>query len=317
MTVPEQLITLIRQETSKPAPPSVNMLAQDILERYGDAVQAILFYGSCFRKGDDAGGIVDLYVLVDNYRHAYRKCSHAFFNKLLPPNVFYLEVPYEARICRSKYAILSIKDFLRGTSMRWFHSYLWGRLAQPAGLVYARNDHIATQVNSALGRAVITLITRILPLMPSQFTSRQLWSKGLELSYAAELRAERRDKLVRLFDSDPDHYKELTRVAMDMVPFSIRPQNSTDRSCYMIKSPRLRRLTCRFAWNVRCVQGKGLSILRLFKGLLTFEGGLNYILWKIERHSGVTVKMDSRLRRVPLLGVGVLFWRLYRRGAFR
>ena len=101
MTVPAQLITLIRKETARPVPFPVNTLAQDILVRYGDAVQAILFYGSCFRKDDDADGIVDLYVLVDNYRHAYGRHSRAFFNKLLPPNVFYLEVPYEARKCRA------------------------------------------------------------------------------------------------------------------------------------------------------------------------------------------------------------------------
>lgn len=314
MIVPAQLISLIRQATSRPVPSSVNTLAQDILVRYGDAVQAILFYGSCFRKGDDTGGIVDLYVLVDNYRHAYGRYSRAFFNNLLPPNVFYLEVPYEARKCRVKYAVFSFKDFLRGTSTHSFHSYLWGRLAQPVGLVYARNNHITAQVHAALGRAVITFITRVVPVIPPQFTSHELWSKGLGLTYAAELRAERPDKLVSLLNSDLHHYEELTRAAMGMVPFSVRALNG---SCYQTKISALRRISCQFAWQIRRVQGKGLSILRLFKGLFTFEGGLNYILWKIERHSGVTVQIDPRLRRVPLVGVGVLFWRLYRRGAFR
>ena len=41
------------------------------------------------------------------------------------------------------------------------------------------------------------------------------------------------------------------------------------------------------AWRFRRLVGKVLSILRLAKGVFTFDGGVDYILWKIERHSGV------------------------------
>ncbi len=51
--------------------------------------------------------------------------------------------------------------------------------------------------------------------------------------------------------------------------------------------------------------------------MATFEGGVDYILWKIERHSGVTVDIEPRLRRHPLLAMWILAWRLYRRGGFR
>jgi hypothetical protein len=58
-------------------------------------------------------------------------------------------------------------------------------------------------------------------------------------------------------------------------------------------------------------------MLRLLKGMLTFEGGVDYILWKIRRHSGVAVDAPPRLRRHPILAAGVLAWRIYRRGGFR
>jgi hypothetical protein len=317
MTFPTQLITPIRQMASRPFPGSVHALTQKILASYGHTVQAILFYGSCFRKGDDADGMVDLYVIVDNYRHAYRRLSHAFFNELLPPNVFYLEVPYQGRMSRAKYAVFSSKDFHRGTSMHWFHSYLWGRLAQPVSLTYARNTHIVKEMHIALARAAVTFITRVLPIMPPRFTCRELWSEGLALSYSAELRTERHDKVAGLFDANMLYYEELTQAAMGMVPFFVETMSGSAGPCYRARVSDLTRISCRFAWIIRRLEGKGLSILRLLKGLLTFQGGLNYILWKIERHSGVTVQMDTRLRRVPLLGVGMLFWRLYKRGAFR
>jgi len=40
--------------------------------------------------------------------------------------------------------------------------------------------------------------------------------------------------------------------------------------------------------------------LRLLKATAAFEGGVDYILWKIERHSGITADIEPRLKRRPL-----------------
>jgi hypothetical protein len=57
--------------------------------------------------------------------------------------------------------------------------------------------------------------------------------------------------------------------------------------------------------------------MRLVKSAFTFEGGVDYLLWKIERHSGVRVEVSDRVRRHPLIfGWGTLI-ELRRRGAFR
>lgn len=292
-------------------------MAEDILARHGKAAQAILFYGSCLRTGNDREGIVDLYLLVDGYKGAYRSRLRALLNQVLPPNVFYLEIPFQGRMVRAKYAVFSLRDLLRGTSNRWFHSYLWGRLAQPAALIYSRNQEITSRVQSARAQAVVTFITRVLPAVPAQFTARELWRRGFSLSYRAELRAERQDKLIGLFDSAPGHYEAMTSIAMGQVPFCVEILPDTEPIGYRAHIPGGIRFRCRVAWLVRCLQGKGLSVLRLLNGLTTFRGGLDYILWKIERHSGVRVEMDPRLRRIPVIGVCILFWRLYRRGAFR
>ena len=41
-------------------------------------------------------------------------------------------------------------------------------------------------------------------------------------------------------------------------------------------------------------QGKLLHVLRLMKATTTFKGGADYILWKVERHSGVRVEVSER-----------------------
>jgi len=311
-----KLIDQICRQISKPASPAIHTLADRLLADYGDAIEAILFYGSCLRTGEDQGGLVDLYVLVDHYRAIEPRRLLAALNKLLPPNVFYIEVPFEDRVVRAKYAVLSLNDFAAGAS-RWFHSYVWGRFAQPVGLIYARNDQIVACIQSTLVQAVLCFIARVLPRVPASFTARDFWRQGLTLSYRAELRAERPEKLVGLFEAEPRYYEHLTRAALDRLsyPIDIKKENGTYR--YKASMPdRVRRMS-QLDWMVRSWQGKLLSVLRLLKGLLTFRGGVDYILWKIERHSGVKVEVPLRLKRYPLLAACVILWKLYRRGAYR
>jgi hypothetical protein len=79
----------------------------------------------------------------------------------------------------------------------------------------------------------------------------------------------------------------------------------------------LRRNAVTLAWAMRRGLGKLLSILRLVKALFTFDGGLDYIAWKLERHSGVEIRIPDKVRRAPLIHLWGFFWGLYRRGIFK
>lgn len=311
-----RLADLIRRRAAQPAAGAVQALADRILATYGESVLGILFYGSCLRSGDDRGGMVDLYVIVERYRDAYPSRFWAVLNKILPPNVFYLETRAEERVVRAKYAVLSLADLTRGTSRAWFHSYLWGRFAQPAAILYARNADTAGRLHQALGQAVVTFLARVIPCAPVRFSARDLWLQGLTLSYRAELRAERPEKLAGLFQSSADYYEEITETVLPLLPFHVERIEGGERR-FEARVADWRRLGCRFGWRLRSVQGKILSVVRLLKGAFTFSGGLDYILWKIERHTGVSVQVPPHLRRHPILAVCVLSWRLYRKGAFR
>lgn len=317
MDIPSQLISAISSQSKRTASPTVRILIDEILARHGKAARAVLFYGSCLRTGDDLDGLVDLYLLVDNYRGAYVGRSQAFLNALLPPNVYYLEREYEGQVVRTKYAVLSLADFQKGTSLRWFHSYLWGRFCQPTALLYACNDEVTRLVQKAFAQSVLTFVQRVLPRVGTDFTAGNLWRRGFELSYRAELRSEKPEKRARLFDAMPEYYEKITPLAMAAVDYPVEIDRCVDGIHYRVRVPARVRFMSRMAWGLRSFQGKLLSVLRLLKATATFEGGVDYILWKIERHSGVTVDIEPRLKRRPLLAVWILSWRLYRRGGFR
>ena len=317
MDAPLELVNAVKNYSARQASPAVRALIDEIRACHGESVQGVLFYGSCLRSGDDLDGLVDLYLLVDDYRTALKSRLQAFFNALLPPNVYYRERKSEGQVVRTKYAVLSLADLEEGTSMRWFHSYLWGRFCQPTALVYARDDAVREIVSKCFAQAVLTFVRRVLPQTGNDFSARQLWSRGLTLSYSAELRSENPEKRARLFDAAPEYYETVTRLATAALADQIQMVDGPDGLYFHQQISASTRLMNRISWKIRAWQGKLLSILRLLKATLTFEGGVDYILWKIERHSGVTVEIGPRLKRRPLLAMWVLSWRLYRKGGFR
>jgi hypothetical protein len=305
------LEAVIERHAAARAPDGVVALGTLLRGRFGSHAQAILFYGSCRRAHDDAGGIVDLYVLVDGYRAAYGALLPALANRILAPNVYYLETAFADRTVRAKYAVVSLEEFERGTA-RWFHPYLWGRFAQPCGLLYAADDTARRRVLRALAAAVTTFALRTLPRLPAEFGSEEMWTSGLLLTYAAELRSERPGKIRALVAEAMPELEVRTRaLALEQGWTTTAAGNYRNAS-----TPGQRRSSAR-AWTARRMQGKVLSVLRLLKASFTFDGGLRYLAWKIERHSGIKTEITPFMRRFPRLGATGALWRTWRRGGFR
>lgn len=317
VSVPAHVRLIARRWEATPLVPELALLGEDLLRRYGDAVVGILYYGSCLRKGDASEGLVDLYVIVDTYRSVYRLSPRGLLNWLMPPNVLYLELPVADGKVRAKFALLSLPQLKRGTCC-WFQPYLWGRFAQPTALLCARDEAAARALLGAMGQAVLTFIAATLPLLPERFSARDLWEQGLARSYATELRAERAGRQAELFGDDEPYYADLTAAALAVSGLRVRREgDGAAGATYLAEIPGTRRWLARRAWSLRRVQGRLLHVLRLLKGLFTFSGGVDYVLWKLERHSGVRVEVSERARRYPLIFGWGLVWRLYRCGAFR
>ena len=311
----QKLVEKLAGLTPPPAHPALVQLVESLKDRHGSCVASVLFYGSCLRSGDPYEGLVDLYLIVDRYRCANSGWIKTTWNWLLPPNVFYAEFAHEGRMIRCKYAILSLADLEKGTSPHWFHSYLWGRFSQPTAVAWCRDAAASNVVENSLARAVITFLNRVLPSLPPQGSVQSLWSSGLQLSYGAELRVESSARSRELFEANKTYYQQVTGLSAALLNYPLNiSATATD---YLAQIPASRRLISRIGWKLRTLQGKFLSLARLIKALFTFDGGLDYIAWKLERHSGVHIEIPDRVRRYPLIFIWGMFWDLYRRGVFR
>src|SRR5690606_5177052 len=65
-------------------------------------------------------------------------------------------------------------------------------------------------------------------------------------------------------------------------------------------------------WRWRRAQGRLLHLARLMKAVFTFENGVDYVVWKLERHAEAPIEVSPRVRRHPLVFGWPLLWRLLR-----
>ncbi len=307
------MLAEIGQECGQPVATELHLLSDRVRDRFGDSVAAVMFYGSCLRSGDPGEGLVDLYVLVDGYAAAYDSLLLRTANGCLPPNVFMLQLRTDSgRTLQAKYAVLSLADFEAGTG-RWFQSYVWGRFAQPSRLVYARDDSVRQRVHAALAQAALTLLREALPCAPDDFDAETIWRSGLALSYGTEMRPEALDRPAQLVQRNAAYFSRLTAAAAPAVDGMQMLAGGGYRNA--LSSTQRRR--GRHRWTLRRLQGRGLQVARLMKSVLTFENGIDYIAWKLERHTGHPVEVTPRLRRHPLIFGWPLLWRLLRQKRLR
>lgn len=318
----EPLASPIADELARPAPPAAKLLGDAILDRFGPAVSAVLFYGSCLRKSTHEG-VLDFYVIVDDYRTTYDSVYLRWANALVPPNVFFLERDSELGPVRCKYAVISRADFAHGVSPASRVPYYWARFAQPALIVHARDEDARRFVVDCCAQSIVTLFRRLGPFLPAQgdvqrFSPAALWQEAFRRTYGAELRTETEETVRSNYEAAPERYDAVVGPGLEM----LREQGwltevAARGPSFEVTLDSARRRRARLRWHLERPLGKLLAFARLVKNATTFGDWVPYVLWKLERHTGRPIEASERQRRYPFLfGWPVLFRLIWRRDIF-
>ncbi len=317
------LTELVAGELSQPVSDAAHTLCGAIRERHGDAVRAVLFYGSCLRRKSDEG-VLDFYVIVDDYRAAYGSRWLAALNRAVPPNVLWLVHGPEESALRCKYAVLTTADFERLCAPGGVDGRVWARFSQPAGIVWARDDETRRVLAAAIERAVVSMVSWMLPFMPEgsegrlRFGAEELWRFAFRQTYRAEWRSESPETIASLYEAAPERFLRATagalgRLGAEGAIADVRAEGGVFEATLPGGRARRRRL----AWRLRQPLQKTLLVVALLKTAFTQDDWVSYVLWKLERHSGVHIESTEAQRRHPLtLGLPVLF-RILRQGILR
>lgn len=283
------------------------LFVRQLLQRYAGRPLAILMYGSWLRGKRDT--MLDFYVILEHYSDLSHPLA-ALANRLLPPNVYSMAVDFAGTTETAKFATLTL-DHLEAQIDRAFHSYFWSRWAQPMVSVHMRDEIIEQRLAALHRHAAFRVMNETLPLLPETFSTAQLWTTAFALTYPCELRSERAGRAAELAQAYQPWLGTQTR------------QVAAEAGLMETDGDRWRRGrpanagAARLKWRLRRWLGKMLSVVRLLKAAVTFERPLDYVLWKVERHSGVREDASPLQRRYPLLFAWPVLWRLYRRGGFR
>jgi hypothetical protein len=316
----ESLLALLRAELAGPVLPGAQRVASEIRARHGDAVVALLFYGSCLRRGVTEG-VLDFYAIVDSYRSAYRSPVPALLGAALPPNVHYLELPSED--LRAKYALISLADFSRRATLQSLDCRIWSRFCQPARIAFARDEATRAALASAAADAALAMTARMLAWAPGDaaertLDARGLWARGFQETYRAELRSERPASIEAVAAADPARYGAVLRAALGALAERGELElREADAVSVRVAQDPARLAQARRAWRVRRPLAKALAIAGLLKTAFTFQGWLPYAVWKLERHSGAKIALSERQRRRPLVYAWPVIFRLLRDGVLR
>lgn len=262
-------------------------IATAVRARHEPGVAAVLAYGSCLRD-NTAEGLIDLYVLTDDYTSVSQNRLSRFFCRLVPPNVQYAETQWNGRTLRSKYAVLPLSRFEKLT--RVSNPYVWARFGQPCRVVFARDR---LRVEAALASARKTLWRNAEAISQEGDDALAAVTRLFVATYGTELRPESASRASLIVRADAGFYKLLA-------PKDWRSKNRAPAD-----------------WRWRKIWGKALSVARLVKAGFTFQGGADYIAWKIERHSGVRIPVADWQRRHPVLGALWILPRVLARKAVR
>ena len=281
----ESLTTYLKQLTAAPVDPVISTIAKQVMKTHPGA-EVVLAYGSALRDSSPADTLIDLYVLTKDFAGVSSNIFSRIGCRLVAPNVYFAECRVEDKIYRAKYAVLPLRQFVKRVSSATGNPYFWARFAQPSRIVWAVDEGARTSALQAIATATRTAFAHAKAL-----SSNDPWIILFQNTYRTELRPESIDRARMIVQANAAHYDSI----------------SANTHVEPIKAN----------WALKRLQGKGLSVLRLMKAAFTFQGGADYIAWKIQRHSGVEIKVTDFQRRHPLIAAITLAPMLIKRGAVK
>ena len=274
--------------------PAVATFAEALARASG--ARAVLFYGSNLRTGS-LDGVLDFYILLPGTQEP-----------AIWPTVSYHERPHDALTLRAKVATMRLATFARAASGELADTTIWARFVQPSALVWAADDAARSDVIAAIAAAATTAARLAAALGPDSGTAEDYWRALFRATYKAEFRVEKRGREDDILSVNAEHFAGLLPLAWQAA--GIAPgETGTALSPTLSQGERTRILGW---WARRRRLGKPLNLVRLVKASTTFDGAARYAAWKIERHTGMPVKLTPFRERYPLLAAPQVLWDLYR-----
>ena len=279
---------------SRAVDPAISAFAARLAAESGAV--AVLFYGSNLRTGS-LEGVIDYYVLLPGPAETG-----------LWPRVSYREWDHDGVTLRAKIAAMTMAKFTSACAGESRDTTIWARFVQPSALVWSRDDEAAAAVAEALELAARTAARLAVAVGPDRGSEADYWAALFRATYKAELRVEKPGRENSILDLNPAHFAGLLPAALlaDGIAFA------HEGAAIAPAMPASQRRAVLRWWGKRRRLGKLINIARLVRATRTFDGAGRYAAWKVERHTGVKVKVTPWREAHQILSAPGVLWQVWR-----
>jgi hypothetical protein len=293
---------MVGEGTARAAETDWYDLVRWVRERHPVGVAAVVGYGSWYTADlRKPMSFPDLYVVVDDYARIHASRVHRWWNRLLPPNVYFVWSEGPGRhTLRGKYNVISRADLERECGPALRDVYNAGRLTKLVWIGWVRDEVARAEVVERVVDAHAVLTVAALALLPERFGPEAFSLELLALSYRGEARLEGWERVRALYDTHRRYYRALHAMLLDAFAAATGLLETTaPGEVRKVADPSWEALGERARRLVRRSRRRGY--LRWPRIVLTEPNLLDLAVNEAERKAGVQIRVTPRLRRHPLL----------------
>lgn len=288
--------------------PEARELAERLVTDTGASVRAVLLYGSRLHKTQpDRHSALDFVVIIDEYRSFYERLSQAgeldrpvglmtTLSRVLTPNVI-AYTPDEGQNGLAKCLIVTKADFARALGPNPPDHFILGRMLQRVGEVWTADPTETAWVREQISGAHLRVLDWMAPYLAEPVDAAGLGLRIMEVCYQGELRPESRGRAAAMFEAQEAHFVEVLSPALRRAVADGSMLESDGLYRFSEEVPQ--RIARR--WRRHFRRSKLRSTSRWLKHMVTFANWLPYVVRKVERHTGRTIRLTTLERRLPLL----------------
>jgi len=311
----EQLLNVLRAEYCGHEHPELAPFVEHFRAQFEGRLLAVVFYGS---RLDPAmateTSFYDFYLVCDDVKDLFPRWRDRRLLHLLPPNIYYLELPGEGeKKLACKYCVITLPDLKEQVGELAKDLYHLGRFSKRLQLLWWRDGFDRDEVLGCCLRAMETLLPHAVASVSNIFELPDLIRKALALSYEGEVRLEDVERKVEsLYQAAPEFYAKIYGEllaefrAQNREIFHEPEENDPPGMIYMRRSPRVRAELHEPTRDL-LRSSRRRAVLRWPKNILLVDNWIDILLAKLERTYGVKLELTPRERRWIL----ILGWRHY------
>lgn len=267
---------------------------------------AAIFFGSrSSGVATNTNSAYDLMLVCENPRRFYGAMSRAGLLHRSPVLLGILDgllPPTQIRLVRDpwlvKASVLSLAALDRATSVRRQDQFIAGRLFQDVHVVWSAGPVLAGRVTAAIESARRATLDWAAPDLPPTFGASEYLRQLFRTSFRFEVRPENRGRADALSAAQAVRLEPMFEEVLRSLAAEgrLRPAGEGRYALAVpVSRSEARRRRLFMEWS------RIRATARWPKHAVTFDGWLDYIIRKAERHSGETIVLTPLERRFPFI----------------